>query len=119
MKRRIFTTAFLVCLFIAGFAAIADISGKWAGTVIGPDGNSYPLAYTFKSDGNKLTGTSSTSFGESTIDKGMIKGDSIFFSTNINGMDVPHSGKYMKDSVSLNINYGGTMLHTVLKHADK
>jgi hypothetical protein len=71
----------------------------------------------FKVDGNTLTGTSTTSFGESTIDKGKIDGDKFSFSTTINGMEVPHSGKIYTDSLSLDIDYSGTKLHTTLKRA--
>jgi hypothetical protein len=117
MKKKFLSTTLLVCFFVACLAAIADVSGKWTGVVIGPDGNEYPLAFNFKVDGTTLTGTSTTSFGESAIEKGKVKGDSIYFSTNINGMDVPQNGKVFADSVSLNIDYGGTKLHSTLKRA--
>jgi len=55
MKIRVFTVGFLL---IAGFALSADIDGKWSGQYNSGMGDPMTLVYTFKADGNKLTGTS-------------------------------------------------------------
>ena len=46
-------------LLMAGTATVfaADITGTWTGTVKGPDGNEFPVSFTFKLDGATLTGT--------------------------------------------------------------
>jgi hypothetical protein len=115
MKRKILTTTLLVCCFVAAFAFIADLTGSWSGAVKGPDGNDYPLSYVFKVDGDKLTGTAKTTFGETPIEKGKVTGNDFTFSTTLNGMEVPHTGKFMTDSISLSIDYDGNKLFTVLK----
>ncbi len=118
MKKKIFTTVTLVCCIMFCFAMAAGLSGKWSGS-ISMGGNDIPLTYTLKADSGKITGTAENPQGEAPITGGIIKGDSIFFSLNVNGMDVPHNGKYYAaaDSISLNINYDGTKLHTTLKRA--
>ena len=57
MKRKAFIITALVCCFMISLAAvIADANGKWTGTFKGPDGTDIDLVYTFKIDGDKLTG---------------------------------------------------------------
>ncbi len=117
MKKTLMIALFVIGSIGAVLAAIADLNGKWTGTVVGPDGNNYPLTYNFKASGATLTGTTETSFGTATIDKGKIEGDIITFSTSLNGMDLPQKGKVYADSIGLDIDYNGTMLHATLKKA--
>ncbi|MXV51027.1 glycoside hydrolase [Pedobacter sp. HMF7647] len=101
----------------AVFAAITDITGKWTGAVLGPDGNSYNLTYVFKIDGENLTGTSDNTLGINAIEHGKIKDNEFVFDISANGMVIPHKGKVYTDSIALDIDYNGTPLHTVLKRA--
>jgi len=118
MKSKILTTSLIACCFVAFFAIAAGLTGKWSGA-ISMNGDDIPLTYTFKADSGKITGTASNPQGDAPITGGKIKGDSIFFSIDVNGVDVPHTGKYFSsaDSISLNIDYQGTKLHTTLKRA--
>ena len=50
-----FTLA-LAFLLLTATAYAADVDGKWSGTVQGPMGD-FPVAFTFKADGAKLTGS--------------------------------------------------------------
>jgi len=118
MKKKIFTTALLSCFFAICLAAVfADINGKWAGSLTMADGNTIPLSYSFKVDGEKLTGTAQSPQGEVNIEDGKVKGDDVTFTVNVQGMDIPHSGKCYADSISMNITVGDDKLHTVLKKA--
>ena len=122
MKRRIFTTAALVCCFMLCFAIVADLSGKWMGTVKGPDGSDIVLTYVFKVDGDKLSGTvqQQGDSGAAQIDSGKISGNNITFSvTTSNGTVIPHNGVFYGDSVGMNFNFNGTKFHTTLKRDDK
>ena len=118
MKKILITTA-LVCTFAAAFAWFADLNGKWSGVLSAPDGNQYPLNYTFKIDGDKLTGTGDSPQGSVELTKGMIKGDSLSFHIDVNGVDVINSGKYYAagDSIGFTVNYQGYKMHTTLKRA--
>lgn len=61
MRTKFFMRAFLVVVTIvlyAGVVAAADINGKWTAPATSPSGS--PMGdrvFTFKADGNKLTGT--------------------------------------------------------------
>src|SRR3569623_268524 len=119
MKRKLFFTAALLCCFTAVFAYFADINGNWTGTLKTPDGQEFPLNYTFKTDNDKLTGTSSSPQGSVDLAEGKVKGDSVMFSIDVNGVKITHAGKYFAtgDSVSMNIEYQGMKFHTTLKRA--
>jgi hypothetical protein len=116
MKRRIFTTIALVCCFMV----IADLSGKWSGMLRTPDGNDLKIIYIFKVDGNTLTGTAQGDGDATPIDSGKISGDNFTFSvTNPTGMVFKHTGKVYKDSIGMDIEFGGNKLHSTLTRDDK
>ena len=69
-------TAFAV---FAITALAADISGNWKATAEGPNG-ALERTFTFKQDGTKLTGETTSSFtGKSTITDGKVEGDTVTF----------------------------------------
>jgi cytochrome c biogenesis protein ResB len=121
MKKKIFTTLALVCLFIAGFAiATGLLTGKWTGTLKTPDGNEIPLTYVLKADSGKLTGTAATPEGEIPITDGKLVSSTDFtFNVSVNGADYKHTGKFYQDadSVGMDIDFNGQKLHTTLKRA--
>jgi hypothetical protein len=83
-----------ICLFLLTFAAIAaDIDGKWTAQVPGRDGQAQELTFTFKADGNKLTGTIANARGSLDIADGKIKGDKISFTITMGEMVIGHTGK--------------------------
>jgi hypothetical protein len=68
----------------------ADISGNWKATAEGPNG-ALERTFTFKQDGNKVTGETTSSFtGKSTITDGKVEGDAVTFTiaAKINDQDV-------------------------------
>jgi hypothetical protein len=73
-------------LVLAGTLALqaADISGKWTAQVPGRDGQTREATFTFKAEGEKLTGTTSGRNGEVPITDGTIKGDAIAFTVVMN-----------------------------------
>ncbi len=118
MKRKIFTTAALVCCFVICLAATATLDGKWTGTLKTPDGNQFPLTYTFKTDGGKFTGSAESPEGKWNITDGKIAGDDFSFVVTVNdSTKIAHTGKYYSqgDSASLNIDMHGQKFHTTLK----
>jgi hypothetical protein len=118
MKRKIFTTALLVSCFMVCLAAIADLSGKWAGKIdIG--GSEYPLLYNFKIDGTKLTGTALTPEGDVELTNGKTDGTTFSFSISTSGMDIPHTGKFYGDSTGIDLEVNGSKIHTVLKRPEE
>jgi hypothetical protein len=119
MKRKIFTTTALICCFMVCMAIVADLTGKWTGTIKTPDGNEIAVTYNFKVDGNTLTGTADSPNGTVTVDNGKIDGDNFSFKVTVDGNDYPHTGKMYADSCGMDIDFGGQKLHFTIKRADK
>jgi hypothetical protein len=119
MKRKIFITTALLCCCAVAFAFFADLNGKWTGVLAAPDGNEYPLNYTFKIDNDKLTGTGQSMNGTIDLTEGKVKGDSLSFAIDVGGVKVINSGKYFTtgDSISLTVDYQGMKMHSTLKRA--
>ncbi|MEP6676257.1 MAG: hypothetical protein ABJA78_13930 [Ferruginibacter sp.] len=118
MKRKISVTIALVfCFIFCIAAALSDLNGKWTGSLKTPDGNEFPLSFTFKTDGDKVTGTATGPNGDVAISDGKVKGSDFSFNVNINGSDIPHICKYYTDgdSIAMNIDFNGTKMHTQLK----
>jgi len=70
--------AVLALAFAAMSCFAADADGKWAGKINTPNGN-VPISFDFKTDGNKVTGTSVGPQGEVKITDGAIEGSLISF----------------------------------------
>jgi hypothetical protein len=68
----------------------ADVAGKWTAQVAGRDGQSREQTFTFKVDGDKLTGSVSGMGGDTEIADGTVKGDAIAFTVvrNFQGNEV-------------------------------
>jgi len=103
MKKRI---AFLSVCFV--FAALslawaADLNGKWVGQVPGRGGQTRETTFTFKAEGDKLTGTVSGMQGDNPISDGKISGDDITFTVklSIQGNDITflYKGKVSGDEI--------------------
>jgi hypothetical protein len=78
-------------LLCASLAAGADISGKWTGDVP-RRGEATPTTFMFKADGEKLTGTATSSQGEESFTDGKISGNDISFSMEAGGAKVLFKG---------------------------
>jgi hypothetical protein len=117
MKRKIFTTVALICCFMVALAVVADLTGKWSGTIKTPDGSELPVTYNFKADGAKLTGTVESPQGTVPVDNGKIDGDKFSFSVNVSGTDYPHTGKMYADSCGMDLDFGGQKVHFTVKRA--
>ncbi len=117
MKRNLFTTIGVVCCFVVCFAVVTDLNGKWTGSIKAPDGNEYPVNYTFKIDGDKLTGTGSSPDGDVPITNGKMDGAKFSFNISINGTDVKNTGTYYAaaDSTGLDMDFNGFKMHALLK----
>jgi hypothetical protein len=115
MKRKILATMVLLFCFGAAFAWFAGIDGKWSAMLKGPDGNEFPITYTFKTGGGTLTGTVTSSIGSFDISDGQVKGDSLWFTANINTMHIKNKGRYHADGDSISLRVGSRSVHTTLK----
>jgi hypothetical protein len=103
MRKRI---VFLSVCFV--FAALslawaADVNGKWTAQVPGRGGQTSENTFTFKVDGDKVTGTVANQRGENPISDGKISGDDISFTVKLsfNGNDITmaYKGKVSGDEI--------------------
>jgi hypothetical protein len=117
MKRKIIILAGLLCCSTIAFTIFADINGKWSAILKGPDGNEFPISYTFKTDEATVTGTVTSAIGTFDISDGMVKGDSLWFTANIKTMKIKNKGKYYADGDSISLRVGARSTHTTLKRA--
>jgi hypothetical protein len=105
MKKR--TVLLSVCFVFAAMslAWAADIDGKWTAQVPGRNGQTREQTFTFKAEGDKLTGTASGMQGDNPISDGKISGDEISFTVKIsfNGNDVTllYKGKVSGDEIKM------------------
>lgn len=88
MKSRVLLFVFLLTL--AGAVCAGDVTGKWTAQVPGRDGATRETTFTFKVDGDKLTGTVSGRQNDNPITDGKVNGDDISFTVKMSfgGNDV-------------------------------
>lgn len=100
LQKTIVSILLVVCCAALAFAA--DAAGKWTTTISTQIGD---LAYTyeFKVEGDKLTGTSKSQFGEVAITEGKISGDEITFVENMTyegtAIRIEYKGKVSGDEI--------------------
>ncbi|MGV3704707.1 MAG: hypothetical protein ACO1NU_04950 [Arcticibacter sp.] len=116
MKRKISMIALLICSFAICLAAAADLTGKWQGVLNFGDMD-LPLTYTFKVDGENLTGTVTSPQGDLPISDGKIKGADFTFSLDIGGNVMPQTGKFYGDSTVITSEFNGMKTHLKLTRA--
>ena len=116
MKLFAIASVFLL-LTIPAYAA--EVDGKWTGSVQG-QGGEFPVAFTFKADGSKLTG-STTGFdgAEVPIMDGKVDGKNISFTVTFDfgGMPFPLSyrGVVSPDEIKMSGDAAGMPFEFVLK----
>jgi len=120
MKKKILPAIALLGFLICSFAVATGITGKWSGTLSTPGGD-YPLTYILKADSGKITGTATSPQGDVPITNGKTDGTNFTFNLSVNGTDLKHTGKYYAaaDTIGLDVDYMGNVMHTTLKRADK
>ena len=102
-----------LCALMATAVLAADLAGSWVVKMPGRDGQTMEQTYTFKVDGNKLTGTVSSPRGEREIKDGSVEGATFTFSVERPGRDggpattVQYKGKLEGDTITLSTEMGG------------
>jgi hypothetical protein len=111
----------LVIVLLTVSAYAADVDGKWSGSVQGPQGE-FALAFTFKADGSKLTG-STTGFdgSEVPIMDGKLDGRNISFTVTFDFGGMPfvlsYKGVVSPDEIKMSGDAAGMPFEFVLKKA--
>jgi hypothetical protein len=110
-------------LVVSGLAFGADIDGKWAGSIAGPDGgNGMAVNYTFKAEGTTLTGfTTGPDNSQVPLKNGKIDGNNISFSIafDMGGqeMKMDFKGVLSGDEIKISFDMMGTPSEFVVKRA--
>lgn len=91
-------------------ASAADVAGTWKASFETPNGTS-ESTFTFKVDGDKLTGNVSSQMGEAPISEGKVDGDNISFaiSREFNGQQfkITYTGKVNGKEMKLTLHFPG------------
>ena len=101
MKTTLLALMALLCFSFA--ASAASVDGKWTAE----GGRGGPQTFTFKADGNNVTGSLTTQRGDLAIADGKLNGDTLTFSVMQPGrgggdpMKVTYTGKVSGDSMEL------------------
>lgn len=121
MRKPLFRLAgiFAALLLLAVSALAADVDGKWTGSVSTPMGD-FPVAFTFKADGAKLTGTTMGIDGSDVaIQNGKIDGSNISFDVTFDFGGMPfmltYKGVVSADQIKFTGDAGGQGFEFVVK----
>ena len=107
MNRRLIPWAMLLAVVVCIAAIAADFNGTWTAAIDTQVGvQNY--TYTFKVEGEKLTGKCKSQYGETEITEGVVKGDDITFVENLvyEGMPlrIVYKGKISGDEIKFSRN---------------
>lgn len=107
MRTRTLLFTSLIILALCSVALAADFNGTWTAAIDTQVGvQNY--TYTFKVEGEKLTGKAKSQFGETEITEGVVKGDDITFVENLNYEGMPlkitYKGKIAGDEIKFTRN---------------
>jgi len=110
MKPTIAAVVTVLVLVLAVSARAADISGQWTATFNTQVGEQH-YTYTFKVDGEKLTGTAKSDNGTTDIQNGSVKGDDVSFVENLDyqgqKLVITYTGKISGDEIKFTRDVGG------------
>jgi len=114
-----FTAILLAILILAAPVLAADVDGKWVGSIAGPGGE-IPVGFTFKADGEKLSGTQTGPDGmDIPFKDGKVEGNNITFTVTIDFGGMPftinYKGVVATEQIKLNADMFGQPFEMVLK----
>lgn len=113
-------TILIACFAIAMLtvtAEAADVTGKWLGQVPSR-GEAMAATFTFKVDGDKLTGTMTGPQGEVALQEGKASGDQISFTTMGGDVKILFHGTVAGDEIKMTrTREGGQAREFTLKRA--
>ena len=87
-------------LLLSATMLAADVTGTWNATVDLGGGQGGTPSFTFKQDGEKLTGTYSGALGDAPI-KGTVKGSDVVWDFEVQGAAVHYAGKLSADGTKM------------------
>ncbi len=103
MKKLLFLCVGLAMMLAPATMHAADVTGSWTSSMQSPDGSGgMQITFTFKQDGDKLTGSVQTAQGGAMdITNGKIDGDHFTFDVSFNGMTIHHDCTVDGDQIKM------------------
>ncbi len=95
----------MLAIALALVALAADVSGKWRAEFNTPDGTQRVNTFTFKVDGDKLTGAVAGTQDETAIKDGKVSGDSISFTAERPFGTFTYKGKISGDEIKFTVQF--------------
>jgi hypothetical protein len=95
-----------VALTLALGLSAADPTGKWRAEFTTPDGTPRTNTFTFKAEGDKVTGTVAGSQDETPIKDGKLAGDMISFTADRPFGTFTYKGKVTGDEIKFAVSFG-------------
>ena len=107
---------FMLLLVAGSLSVFAQntLDGNWKGTRETPNGT-FEVNYTFKVEGNTLTGTWKTQFGEAKLENGKVDGKKFSYSISFNDVTINSTGEVVNENELLIKNERGEMKLTRVK----
>ena len=113
MKKIAISSVFMFLFVLACYAS--DLTGVWKGNVKIPNRDDLELTYKLKSEGEILTGSIISQYGEIPLIDGRIKDNNFSFKVEIGENIVEQTGKLYGDSIIIKSNFRGTDLQCTFK----
>ena len=107
---------FSLLLLLGSYTVFAQnaIDGNWKGTRETPNGT-FEVTYSFKVEGNVVTGTWKTQFGEAKIEDGKIEGKKFSYTISFNEIKISSTAELINENEILIKNDRGEMKLTRVK----
>lgn len=105
MRRSSLISGFLAAVVCAALcaAAPADLAGKWRAEFTTPDGTQRVNTFTFKVEGDKVTGTVAGSQDEAPLKDVKLSGDTISFTAERQWGVFSYKGKISGDEIQFSV----------------
>lgn len=103
----------LVFMFVLVCLA-ADLTGTYKGSISFQD-NKLELTYKLKAEGEKLTGSITSEYGEIPLLDGKVSGNDFSYKIDIGNGPMESTGKLMGDSIVVTSNFGGMEVKNTFK----
>jgi hypothetical protein len=102
MRKLLAICAGLAMTLSAATAMAADVTGTWTTQATGPDGTTMQLIFTFKQDGNTLTGSVQLPPNDpTTFSNGKVDGNKFTFDDSFNGITIHHDCTVDGDTIKM------------------
>ncbi len=109
------TTLSIASIFLFVLVCLAaDLTGTYKGSIDIQD-RKLELTYKLKAEGEKLTGSITSEYGELPLLEGKITGADFTYKIDIGNGPREAKGKFMGDSIVITSNFGGTDVKNTFK----